>query len=269
MKLNEGKFQLVSHHCSAPSPYLANLPFDLQDPSYTMSNGTILQACSSARDLGVDFQEDLSWSNHIKSIAASTTSIAAWVLNVFKTRDPYVMLTLYKSLIRSRLEYCSPLWNPAKLDDIRALENIQRSFTAKIVGSGELDYWERLSNLKLLSLQRRRERVTIFHIWKILNDKAPNDVGLAFERREDCIRATLKPLPRCSIRQQSLFENSFAIRGSKLWNLLPKQATLIDTFPAFKLSIDKFLELIPDRPPIQGYHAPNSNSLLQILFRQR
>ena len=195
--------------------------------------------------------------------------MAAWALNVFNTREAGVMVTLYKSLVRSRLEYCFPLWCPTKLGDIRALENVQRSFTSKIDGLRDVDYWERLSHLKILSLQRRRERFMLFHVWKILNEKAPNDIGIAFERRDDFIKALVVPLPRCSTRLQSLHETSFLVRGAKLWNLIPKRSTKLDTFSAFKTSVDSFLEFIPDRPPIEGYHAPNNNSLLQILNRIR
>ena len=269
MSLNEDKFQLITHKSSSQSQSLAYLPFDLQTPAYTSSAGAFIEASRNIRDLGIDFAEDLNWSNHIRALAANATSMSAWVLNVFSTREPYVMVTLYKSLVRSRLEYCSPLWNPTKLGDIRALENVQRSFTSKIDGLRQDDYWERLSKLKILSLQRRRERFMIFHTWKILNGRAPNDIGLDFDRREDCIKAILRPLPRCSARVQTLFENSFPVCGAKLWNLIPKQCTKLDTFHAFKASLDRFLELIPDRPPMDDYHAPNNNSLLNILFRLR
>ena len=269
MELNESKFQLITHMSYAPSVYLSSLPFDVQNPHYTLANGAVLTPSVNLKDLGINFSDDLNWSNHISMIAASATSMAAWVLNVFKTRNACIMVTLYKSLIRSRLEYCSPLWNPTKLGDIRALENIQRSFTAKIEGLGNLNYWERLSKLKLLSLQRRRERFILFHAWKIIHGKSPNDIGIQFERRDNCIKAILKPLPRCATRQQTLFENSFAIYGTKLWNLIPKQSTVMESFPAFKSSVDKFLAHIPDRPPIENYYSGNNNSLLQILFRQR
>ena len=191
------------------------------------------------------------------------------MLNVFSTRDPYVMMTLYKSLVRSRLDYCSPVWNSTKLADIRVLENVQRTFTARISGLRGLDYWERLKELKIQSLQRRRERFIIFNVWKILNSRIPNGVGLGFDIREDCIRAVLKPLPRSSARVQMLYDSSFVIYGAKLWNLLPKSSTVLETFATFKASVDSFLDNIPDKPPLEGYHSPNNNSLLQIMFRPR
>ena len=77
------------------------------------------------------------------------------------------MMLLYKSYVRSHLEYCCPLWSPHLQCDIMHIEAVQRSFTAKIAGFRYLNYWERLQRLSLYSLQRRRERYTIIVIWKM------------------------------------------------------------------------------------------------------
>ena len=264
-----GELLLITGAGGSGRTLLSSLPFDLQSPQLSISDGCLLDAVDMVRDLGVKISDDMSWSPHIGEIAKNATSVSAWVLNVFKTRDPYLMLILYKSLVRSRLEYCSPLWISNKLADIRAIEDIQRSFTSKIEGMNHYNYWERLQKLKLLSLQRRRERYAIFHMWKILYKKAPNDVGLEFIQREDHVKAVVRPLPRCSTRLQSLYEISFPVLGAKLWNLIPKHSTVSDSFDVFKKSIDSFLEFIPDRPPILGYNAPNNNSLVAIVSRVR
>ena len=88
-------------------------------------------------------------------------------------------------MVRSKLEYCSPVWNPARIIDIQKLETVQRSFTRKVLGCSEITYWERLKKLGIMSLQRRRERYCIIHVWKILNEQAPNDVGFQFYTIQD------------------------------------------------------------------------------------
>ncbi len=74
------------------------------------------------------------------------------------------MLTLFQSLIRTRLEFCCEIWNPYLLKDIRRIEQVQRSFTVRITGMRDLNYWERLVKLKIRSLQRRRERQIILYV---------------------------------------------------------------------------------------------------------
>ena len=54
------------------------------------------------------------------------------------------MLTLFKSIVLSRIDYASQLWSPYKKSYICALEKIQRSFTKYIAGYQNLPYSERL-----------------------------------------------------------------------------------------------------------------------------
>ena len=54
------------------------------------------------------------------------------------------------------------------------VENVQRSFTRFISCMAGLSYTERLTVLKLYSLQRRRERYIIIYVWKILKGLVPN-----------------------------------------------------------------------------------------------
>ena len=97
-----------------------------------------------------------------------------WELREFQSRQSSLMLTLLKSLVIPLLEYCCQLWNSWKSKDIQAIEAIQRTFTYKITEVQHLNYWERLHELKLYSLKRRRERYIIIYIWKITQHMAPN-----------------------------------------------------------------------------------------------
>ena len=67
----------------------------------------------------------------------------------------------------SRLDYGSQLWSPYLTKHINMIEKTQRSFTRYISGMQGLSYPERLTVLKLYSLQRRRERYIIIYVWKI------------------------------------------------------------------------------------------------------
>ena len=76
------------------------------------------------------------------------------------------------------LAYCCQLWNPWKAKDIQTIEAIQRSLhTKSLKYSTSLNYWVRLHELKLYSIQRRRERYIIIYIWKITQHMVPNIDG--------------------------------------------------------------------------------------------
>ena len=175
------------------------------------------------------------------------------------------MLTLYKSLIRSHLEYCSPLWHPSKIGDIQELESVQRTFTARITGMKELNYWNRLKSLQLMSMQRRRERYIIIHMWKILNQKCPNDLQIKFMAPSRLgIKAIIPPCKKLAKqRNQTLYEHLFAILGPRLWNTMPKDLSNITSQQEFKDKLTLHVLSIPDLPPVRGYTCPNNNSLLE------
>ena len=111
MALHRDKFEYMCH-TSNKRHMLSELPFVSECCQYRVSNDITLQPVNQLRDLGVLFSKDLSWSPHINSIANKARQKASWVLSVFHTRSTAIMLTLYKSMVRSLLEYCCPLWHP-------------------------------------------------------------------------------------------------------------------------------------------------------------
>ena len=115
-----------------------------------------------------------------------------------------------------------------------------------------------------LHLQRRRERYTILMMWKILHAVVPNCCHIEFiETSRYGINAVIPSLSKCSsLRNQTLYDGSFAVRGPKLWNRVPAAVKAEKSFDSFKLSLSKFLALIPDNPPVPGYTCSWSNSLM-------
>ena len=58
------------------------------------------------------------------------------------------------------------------------------------------------------------------------------------------------------------YDNSFGVKATRLWNLLPNSVNTICTLDAFKIAMGRFIEQYPDQPPVLGYTPPNSNYLL-------
>ena len=175
-----------------------------------------------------------------------------WVLRNFKTRDHITLKTLWKSIIQPNIDYCSPLWlAPSNIGHIRAIENLQRSYSKKFAGLGKCNYWDRLKCLRLLSQERRIERYRIIYTWKMLEDLIPN-CGLTthYSSRRGRL-VNIKPInTSSSARVISIREGSFMINGPKLFNALPPVLRDISncSVDVFKSHLDKFLMGIPDEP---------------------
>ena len=162
-----------------------------------------------------------------------------------------VMMTIWKTLIQSKLDYCSQLWCPTDQTTIKLLENIARQFTSKIDGLEELDYWERLQFLRLFSQERRRERYRIIFIWKCIQGHVE---GYNLKSSVSPRRGRLIVLPKYSSKSPAAVhqarESSLAVHGARLFNTIPQHIREIssDSVDHFKHELDQWLTTIPDQP---------------------
>jgi hypothetical protein len=251
MQFNGSKFDLL---CYVPGR-LGGI-----DGAYVASDGTPIERRESVRDLGVTVSCDGRFDDHVEAVAAKGRGHAGWMLRSFASRDRQLMLTLYRATLLPLMEYCCQLWSPVSLGMIRKLEGVQRTFTYRIAGMQGRNYWERLDDLGLYSLERRRDRYTIIYVWKIINDLVPN----MEDERVRVIAASRGRLGRmCRIpalnnralaSAQTMKEASFAVRGPRLFNCLPKD--LRDarcSLDRFKAALDRFLRGVPDLPSLPHY----------------
>jgi len=115
--IKEGnKSHFMCFHCKFTSKYVIN--------------GHTINKFSSCKDLGIIFTHTLTWREHYEMISAKAYKSLGLLRRVFKnSHSPQVRKSLYISLVRAKLLYCSPLWKPYLLKDIELLERIQRRAT--------------------------------------------------------------------------------------------------------------------------------------------
>ena len=177
MVFNDVKFELLRY---------GNNEDVKRNTTYNSSNENVIEEHQSVKDLGVTMSNNCKFNDHINATIINARKLSTWIFRTFKTRAPSPMLTLWKSLVLPKLEYCSQLWNPWLKGNKMNLEMVQWSFIRKIKDSTR-SYWERLKKYKIFSLERRRERYIIIYIWKVLENLVPNISEI------DGIRAEMQP----------------------------------------------------------------------------
>ena len=140
-----------------------------------------------------------------------------------------------------RPEYCSTLWSPSSKKPQMELERVQRRFTKQLRGMCSLKYEERLSELGLVTLTKRRSFLDLVMMYSCQNAKSL----FTFTKHthdHDLRGHPLKVnIPDPKINRERA---AFVYRTAVLWNKLPPEV-FSDSISVFKvLCLDSVNKLV-------------------------
>ena len=208
-------------------------------------DGIVLASSSTVRNLGVIFDQDLSFSSHIKQISRTAFFHLRNIAKIRGILSQTDAEKLVHAFVTSRLDYCNSLLSGCSNGSLKSLQLVQNAAARVLTRTRKRDHISPiLASLHWLPVKSRIEFKISLLTYKALNGQAPSylkELIIPYNptRTLRSQNAGFLVVPRVS--KSRMGARAFSYQAPLLWNQLPVWVREADTLSTFKSKLKTFL----------------------------
>jgi hypothetical protein len=233
MQANPEKFQSIISHRS------------IRTFKHISVGDVIIQPQNSVKLLGIIFDVDLSFNEHIDTLCKK----ASKALNVLK-RFSNILSTenkkrIFHTFIASQFNYCPIVWHFCFKRKTHMMEKIQERALRFVYNDYISTYFELLCRIKKDTLHMQRTKNILTFVYKCVNELGPSYLNDTFKVKEcnyNFRDNQIVEQPKTNTVSHGI--NSILYHGAKLWNNLPMSVKSANNLNQFKLRIKRCKEIL-------------------------
>ena len=196
-----------------------------------------LKSSQQEKDLGVLIDDKLNFKAHVHATTQKANRTLGLIKRNFKYLPEKQYIGLYKSQVRTKLEYANAVWSPLLEGEKDKIERVQRRASKQVKRLRDIPYCHRLKELHLPTLDYRRKRGDLIQTYKILHEKDKVKQLFHMNTSTKTRGHSLKLNKNRNLTR--LRHHFFSNRVVNTWNTLPEEVVSTTSINSFKNGVDR------------------------------
>ena len=214
-------------------------------------NNSLISFSSFIKNLGITFDENLTFDKHIKNVSNTTMYRLRQLRHIRPHFDKSSFKIIIHSTITSRLDFCNSLLSGSYLNSTYPLQLVQNFAARLILNRNKFCHiTPLLHELHWLPIQPRIKFKIFLLIYKSLHGLAPSYLSNLLHPKEPSMNlrssnSNILAIPKSKkpngFFTRTMGDRAFSVYGPTEWNKLPEEIKSSSSLNLFKKSLKTYL----------------------------